>query len=126
MRLRSAVNDTFTAEGLRGATVRLVELPGVGTGADAHGAFSLAGPAAGLASARGYVLWPFRLRSSAMAAAQKPLFSAQVVAPALAARLHAMPKVELHVHLEGTADAATIWELARRNRLPLPARTLAE
>lgn len=61
-----------------------------------------------------------------MAVARQPLYASQLLAPGLAARLHAMPKVELHVHLEGTADAATIWELARRNGLPLPTRTLAE
>lgn len=44
----------------------------------------------------------------------------------LADRLSAMPKVELHVHLEGATDAATIWELARRNKVSLPASTQAE
>ncbi len=37
-----------------------------------------------------------------------------------------MPKVELHVHLEGATDAATVWELARRNKVKLPAATLEE
>ena len=55
-----------------------------------------------------------------------PVFASHSLAPKLAARLRAMPKVELHVHLEGTAAAATVWELARRNGQPLPARTLAE
>ena len=54
------------------------------------------------------------------------LYTSHPLAAEVAARLHAMPKVEIHVHLEGTADAATIWEMAHRNRLPLPARTLAE
>ncbi|MDJ0754487.1 MAG: adenosine deaminase [Ardenticatenaceae bacterium] len=48
------------------------------------------------------------------------------VSPELAERLWAMPKVELHVHLEGATDAATIWELARRNKVKLPASTLEE
>ena len=55
-----------------------------------------------------------------------PVFAPYPLAPELAARLRAMPKVELHVHLEGTAAAATVWKLARRNGLALPARTLAE
>ncbi|MBT3315911.1 MAG: adenosine deaminase [Anaerolineae bacterium] len=44
----------------------------------------------------------------------------------LADRLRAMPKMELHVHLEGATDAATVWELARRNKVTLPAATLEE
>jgi len=46
------------------------------------------------------------------------------VSPELISRLQTMPKVEIHVHLEGATDAATIWELARRNRVTLPAPTL--
>ncbi len=41
-------------------------------------------------------------------------------------RLWDMPKVELHVHLEGATDAATVWELAKRNKVTLPAATLGE
>jgi adenosine deaminase len=44
----------------------------------------------------------------------------------LTRRIEAMPKVELHVHLEGAADAETIYELAERNRTALPVRSLAE
>lgn len=44
----------------------------------------------------------------------------------MANRLRAMPKFELHVHLEGATDAATVWELARRNKVALPAKTLDE
>lgn len=42
------------------------------------------------------------------------------------ARLRAMPKVELHVHLEGAQSPETIWAMARRNEVPLPAATLEE
>jgi aminodeoxyfutalosine deaminase len=31
------------------------------------------------------------------------------------------PKIELHVHLEGTVRAPTLLQIARRNRVPLPA-----
>jgi adenosine deaminase len=44
----------------------------------------------------------------------------------LADRLNAMPKIELHVHLEGAVEAATVWEMSRRNGVPLPAASLAE
>lgn len=42
---------------------------------------------------------------------------------ALDRRLRAMPKVELHVHLEGALDADAVWAMARRNGVPLPADT---
>ncbi len=35
-----------------------------------------------------------------------------------------LPKVELHVHLEGTIRARTLLAIARRNELPLPADTV--
>jgi aminodeoxyfutalosine deaminase len=35
------------------------------------------------------------------------------------------PKIELHVHLEGTVRAPTLLEIARRNDYPLPADTVA-
>jgi adenosine deaminase len=35
--------------------------------------------------------------------------------------IQAMPKVELHVHLEGSIRPATLLKLAQRNRVPLPA-----
>jgi len=38
----------------------------------------------------------------------------------------AMPKIELHVHLEGALLPATVLKLAQRHQLPLPARTETE
>ena len=35
-----------------------------------------------------------------------------------------MPKVELHVHLEGSIKAETLLQLARRNGVSLPAETV--
>jgi aminodeoxyfutalosine deaminase len=40
--------------------------------------------------------------------------------------LAAMPKAELHVHLEGTISAQTLWAMAQRNQVALPAGSLAE
>ena len=40
--------------------------------------------------------------------------------------IEAMPKVELHVHLEGSIQPATLLALAERNRVALPAATLDE
>lgn len=42
-------------------------------------------------------------------------------ASSLAAFIAAMPKVELHVHLEGSIQPATLLALARRNQITLPA-----
>lgn len=41
-------------------------------------------------------------------------------------RIQQLPKVELHVHLEGATDAETVWELAERNGISLPAPTLEQ
>lgn len=37
--------------------------------------------------------------------------------------IEAMPKVELHIHLEGAIEPATLLKLAERNGVPLPADT---
>lgn len=37
-----------------------------------------------------------------------------------------MPKVELHLHLEGTIQPATLLEIARRNQVEIPASTLED
>jgi adenosine deaminase len=54
------------------------------------------------------------------------LYQTTPVPDSLARRLRAMPKAEIHVHLEGATDADTVWELARRNHLAPPAPSMAE
>jgi aminodeoxyfutalosine deaminase len=40
--------------------------------------------------------------------------------------IQAMPKTEVHLHLEGTISPETLWSLAERNRVELPAASLDE
>jgi adenosine deaminase len=40
--------------------------------------------------------------------------------------IRAMPKVELHVHLQGATQPETLLHLAQRNQIPLPAATVDE
>ena len=40
--------------------------------------------------------------------------------------LEQLPKAELHVHLEGTLEPALLFELARRNDIRLPYRTVED
>lgn len=44
----------------------------------------------------------------------------------LEARIAAMPKAEIHVHLEGATTARTYFEIARRNGVDLPAQDLPQ
>ena len=44
----------------------------------------------------------------------------------LADRFHAMPKTEIHVHVEGATEAKTYYQLAERNKVNLPTHSLEE
>lgn len=54
------------------------------------------------------------------------MISAMSSIASLAAYIRAMPKVELHVHLEGAIRPETLLRLARRNRVELPYYTVEE
>ena len=41
-------------------------------------------------------------------------------------RLRTMPKFELHVHIEGAADANTYFEIAQKNDIDLPVESRQE
>ena len=45
----------------------------------------------------------------------------EVSAPAGVTGSKTFPKIELHVHLEGTVRARTLLQIAKRNGVPLPA-----
>ncbi|MDX2270486.1 MAG: adenosine deaminase [Cyanobacteriota bacterium] len=48
------------------------------------------------------------------------------ISPELVHRLRAMPKAEIHVHIEGATDAETFYQMAQRNQVELPADSLEE
>ncbi|NMC78082.1 MAG: adenosine deaminase [Chloroflexi bacterium] len=54
------------------------------------------------------------------------VFNSTVVTAELARGIAHMPKVEIHVHLEGATSEELIFEMARRNHMVLPAATLPE
>jgi adenosine deaminase len=58
-----------------------------------------------------------------MRTCMETIYTTSVLSDELTQVLYAMPKVELHVHLEGATDAETVWELAHRNKVTLPAAT---
>lgn len=52
------------------------------------------------------------------------VYNSHTVSPEMEARIRAMPKVEIHIHLEGATDAETVYAMAQRNGVALPAPTL--
>ena len=56
----------------------------------------------------------------------EPALAAAALPPDVDAALVAMPKVELHVHVEGAQRPDTVWAMAQRNGVTLPAATLDE
>jgi adenosine deaminase len=48
------------------------------------------------------------------------------VTASLIERIETMPKIELHIHLEGAIDAETIHTMAKRNRISLPVASLED
>lgn len=53
------------------------------------------------------------------------LVTGEVAAP-LRACLEAMPKTEIHVHIEGTLSPDRVWAMARRNKVDLPVGSLED
>jgi adenosine deaminase len=53
-------------------------------------------------------------------------YSITSISPELAAQLRAMPKVEIHVHVEGATDSETFYHMAQRNHVELPTSSFAE
>ncbi|MGH7998050.1 MAG: adenosine deaminase [Brasilonema sp.] len=53
-------------------------------------------------------------------------YTSTQVAPTLTTQLQAMPKVEIHVHLEGAIDAQTVYSMAQRNQVALPVASFEE
>ncbi len=54
------------------------------------------------------------------------LYNSHTVSEETAAFLKAMPKIELHIHLEGATDPQTIYAMAQRNHIPLPVSSPGE
>lgn len=50
----------------------------------------------------------------------------QTLSPALNQFITRMPKVETHLHLEGSIQPATLLEIARRNKVDLPVHNVAD
>lgn len=56
----------------------------------------------------------------------QPMTDEQAIDPVLVKRLEQMPKAEIHVHLEGAMTPETVWHLAQRNHVRLPADSLED
>jgi adenosine deaminase len=50
--------------------------------------------------------------------------TATSISPEIVDRLQAMPKAELHVHVEGATDAETFYQMAQHNQVELPTDSL--
>ena len=44
----------------------------------------------------------------------------------IAAFIHGIPKAELHIHIEGALEPELMFELAAKNSLPLPFKSVAD
>jgi adenosine deaminase len=54
------------------------------------------------------------------------IYAITPVSPELVDRLRAMPKAEIHVHIEGATNAETFYQIAQRNQVELPVHSLEE